>query len=666
MSAFIELNERGDRIAVYFHYNPQLVARIKKEIPGRRFHGADDKAVQAGAPKHWSVPLDLDSAKLLREIFGEDLRLGDGVKAWGRDQVQKERNLGKLAEANDAELSRVAPDFAAWLRPYQRADVKMMAEANVGNFNQPGTGKTVETIAAVIEAGLIDGPHLVLAPLRSIVNVWLPELLAHQPHPVFAAEDSGERKQAIADAIAHFAAGGSGWLVVNWDVIRFFKDKSRLYSFSEGDKVIFNKVNYKVASEWMKIQFNGPDRMKALELADEAGTINVAGITIKSEAQEIMRGGKLQAPLKLRFPELLDIEWNSVTIDEAHKTGLSNASGDSTKGSQFSQAVKKLKAHKKFVLTGTPMGGKPIKLWGYLNWLEPHEYSSKWRWAEKWLVIDDNDYGKTIKPEFKEGVEDKFYQAHKRHMVRRLKREALPGLPPKVHIEVLCEMTPKQRVQYEQMSENAEVRIDGERLSATNVLAEYARLKQFANARCAINEKGEVVPTDDSGKLADLLQRLDEFGIRKTDPEPGARAIIGSESKRMVDMVTSWLRVQGIAADSLTGATKDSGPLLRRFSSDDSEPYVIVMTTQTGGISLNMERAGSVHILDETWNPDDQEQLEDRGDRGSRTTPLVCLYYRTKDTIQETIAQVTQGKAVTNANVLDVRRQVQRPASVSA
>jgi len=118
----------------------------------------------------------------------------------------------------------------------------------------------------------------------------------------------------------------------------------------------------------------------------------------------------------------------------------------------------------------------------------------------------------------------------------------------------------------------------------------------------------------------------------------------------------AYLKKNKIACDALTGDTKDSRPILSRFKSADETPYVIVMTTTTGGVSLNLEEAGSVHILDETWNPDDQEQLEDRGDRGSRTESLRVYYYRTKGSIQQYIAEVTDGKSVTNKNVLDIRR----------
>lgn len=69
---------------------------------------------------------------------------------------------------------------------------------------------------------------------------------------------------------------------------------------------------------------------------------------------------------------------------------------------------------------------------------------------------------------------------------------------------------------------------------------------------------------------------------------------------------------------------------------------------------------GSIHIMDETWVPDDQEQLEDRGER-NRTTPLIVVYYRTKDSIQEYIHQVGINKTRQNNKVLaDKIRQALR------
>jgi SNF2 family DNA or RNA helicase len=88
------------------------------------------------------------------------------------------------------------------------------------------------------------------------------------------------------------------------------------------------------------------------------------------------------------------------------------------------------------------------------------------------------------------------------------------------------------------------------------------------------------------------------------------------------------------------------------------------MTVQTGGVSLNLEAAGSVHALDESWDPDDMTQFFERGDRGTRTTPLLCFTYRTKDTIQEYIADVAGGKAINNQNAYQFKDAYRSRAGV--
>jgi SNF2 family DNA or RNA helicase len=273
----------------------------------------------------------------------------------------------------------------------------------------------------------------------------------------------------------------------------------------------------------------------------------------------------------------------------------------------------------------------------------------------------------------REGLEEEFYNSHSRHLVRRLKRDALPGIPPKVLIEIKCGMTKKQLKQYTKFENDAEVEIQshisgGEpaQVIGTCILAQFTRLKQFANAYCVANAKGEVMPTTDSGKLPYLEEKLDEFGIRRQMPEPNARAIVASESKRFINLVYEWMTESlGISCGLLTGDTPStsrngrmgSQDIINHFQEgDDGLPFVIAMTTQTGGVSLNLERADSVHVLDEHWNPDRQEQLEDRGDRGTRQTPLRVCYYRTAGTVQEYIAMVAAGKKLTNSNVLDTYR----------
>jgi SNF2 family DNA or RNA helicase len=619
--AFCELDDSGARIDIYFKYNFAAKEAVKA-ITGKRFHAEGEHG------PYWSVPLNMENATKIREIFGDNLELGDAIRAWGHREKRTTRRRRRLSVTDDLsvntlKIAKTHLELARYLRPYQRADVALMAEANALNCNQPGTGKTVEVLAALAEAGMAEGAHLVVAPVRSLENVWRPEIERWMPGTVYTSEDPTERVAAVWEGRSAAARGETAWILLNIDMIRVRK-------LAEDSDEPYVKSDHK------GVHYAARDKLHEAILATK---------------------------------------FTSRTVDEFHKMGLPERMSLATLGMDL------IKADRAFMLSGTPMGGKPYKLFAPLRSIEPKKFSSFWRWANEWLEVETEKVRqrgggvREVKSVggIKAGREEAFYEAHAQHLIRRLKRDALPGLPEKVRIIVPCGMTKNQQKQYDKFEADAEVRIEGGMVIADNRLAEFSRLKQFANAYCKFDSKGRVVPTEQSEKIQILLEKLSEFGVapikyRNGKPlhsdsqiyEPGARAIVASQSSRMVEMVTEFLHKQGIECDSLTGDTKDSRPIIKRFKDGSDTPYVIVMTTDTGGVSLNLEEASSIHILDESWNPDDDEQLEDRGDRGSRTTPLVCLYYRTTDTVQEYIAAVAGGKRVTNRNVLDLYRQAKK------
>jgi SNF2 family DNA or RNA helicase len=630
LRAFAELNEPGDRIEVFFPYSPAATEAIRA-IPGRRF-------LPNATPKRWTIPLTLEAGQRLREEFGQGLQLGDALRAWGREEVRRQNSLRSLHEADDAELTRVVADRAAWLRPYQRADVRMMAMANVLNANQPGVGKTVEVIYAVEERG-VRGLHVVLAPITLHKDPWADELAAHAPDAlVFRGDSPAARRKAMAEALAAHAADRSRdvWLILNPDIIRAECDKRAKQLQDESLRGVQGSV---------------------IEL-DRLITARYADRLLLSKDH---KGNGYYA--KPDVEALFKVDIATLVLDEFHKHGLGE-----DRNTLFARAALALgkNAGRRFALSGTPMGGKTIRLWGVLHFIEPETYGSKWRWAETWLKIDDDGFGKKI-GELIPGREEAFYAAHAKHMVRRTRKEALPGLPDKVIIDKLVTMTPKQRKAYDAFSTMSEALVEGGRVSASGILAEFARLKQFANALCEVRD-GDVVPTRESGKLPMILELLDEHGVRKSasglDPEGGARVIVASESKRMAKMVAEVLGEEGLNVKLLTGEVtgKKRDAVIDWYKDVDGptgskEARVLVMTTETGGVGLNLGMTGAIIILDETWTPDDQQQLEDRGMR-NRTTPLIVYYLRTKETIQEYIWEVNEFKAVTNKNVVDLRSKI--------
>jgi len=646
-----EVSDDGDRVNVIFKYHPDRVVKIKK-VPSARF-----VPKEKGGPL-WRLDLDLPTMRKLREQFGDELGLGPKLKAWGHGETTKETKLISMSQADDAELERVPARMVKGvklkgrrkkfkLRPYQKADIKFMSETNSINANQPGAGKTIETIGALIEAGMEWGMHLVFAPKTSLRTVWEDEIkdtykLAGFDEPVILTGDTpDERRKAIAEAKDLAEEGCAFWLVLNPAMGRM-----------------------------KRVRQGKGDNMKFVE--------------------------------ELVSPELAEISWDAMIVDEFHLMGLSNPATLSSRGINY--IAEAAQPTRRYALSGTPMGGKPIKLWGALHFLNPGEFSSRWNWARHWLVINSNQYGSSIEG-IMPGREVDFYNHLKPYLVRRTKREALPGLPPKNRISVWCPMTQRQAEQYKHFATEAEWRIEGAeeegRLTATNVLAEYTRLKQFASAYCDVKQTGrekngipeiKVEPVaSDSGKIESLVEKLREENViasGKDDDDPKC-ALIFSQFKAFVYGLADYLyHEHSIPVGIITGDTKDSArvalknafqeqsieplkalPVRSRVEgidamiANDTPPRVMLMSTEAGGASITLTQADSVHVLDETWVPDNQEQAEDRAHRGDDKTmekdDVRIYYYRTKGAIEEYIMKLVADKALNNKTVLDLRRRMQ-------
>jgi SNF2 family DNA or RNA helicase len=510
----------------------------------------------------------------------------------------------------------------------------MMSLANVGNFNDVGTGKTIEVIGAIHEAELQNKPILVIAPRRSLVNVWEKEFKLWSEISLLTSESPGVRKNYMR-LFAEDGSEAKGAIALIADDLRLEK------SYDIKDQMILG--------EEMAERVKSP----LFACKDYRGN----WYDFKSEIQR----------------DFFQIEWGTFVIDEFHQIGLPN------RKSLFSLAAGLIQAERKWPLSGTPIGGKPRRLWPILNFMYPKQYTSEWRWIDDFLEVTEEEYfikgghGRKrvsrsvggIKP----GTDEHFWNSHRHHMVRRTKKDALPGLPDAVEIIVDTPMTGRQLNDYIRFDEEHEIILEGGgRMTGSIVLSQYTRLRQLANSCMTFlhderdpskRDRTRPIATTPSNKLEYLIERLDENGIRKNDFEPGARAYVGVNDKSFLTITIDALKKAGIDCDRLDGDTKDSAPILKKFHGDQERPYVVAMTIATGGTSLDFGRANSAHALDENWDPDVMTQFFGRGDRGARETPLRCYTYRTPESIQEYVAEVAADKVLNNKTVLAIAKDIE-------
>lgn len=602
-----------DSIIVRFDYTPEMMVRLQK-FAGGKFIGSGE-----GGPGFKFI-LDMTTCKRLREAFGDEVLFHDNIMEWGREKEAERKRLADLSSAESAELSDLSivaeklPKMFEMLRPYQKAGIRFIAESkNPLVADEPGLGKTWEVIASIFQSKLDDGPNLIVCPKISIENVWLYELARFQDHPVFVAPEGRKQRDILMEEV-EFAldVGQPFWLVVNPAMLTYRRSK-------EGNGVYDARTDSYFDSQ---------------------------------------------------FPFISKTNWNCIVVDEAHMSGITNAS------SQTARAISTIKAKKRIATTGTPAGGKAQRLWGLLHWLEPKEFTSRARWSDQWLVksnfVDQRGVTHSDYKGFNSEHEAKFYQAHSQYILRRKKEEVYKEMPPKQYMTVTVDMSVKQAAQYKLMKQEADAKIgeaeDSGRLNVSHVLATYSWLKQFSNAYCDIIEREKVwsdeidgwvqkykaIPTEDCPKLEALMQILEELDV----PNGEEQVVVFTQFRHMADMVTDFLTKKGIPTDKITGSVS-SREKRNQITTDfqaKAGTKVMVMTTKAGGVSINLDMANTVVFLDETWDPDDQTQAEDRCHRVSRVHHVTVYRIKTKGTIEDRISQVLNDKVKINEVLLDMYR----------
>jgi SNF2 family DNA or RNA helicase len=696
MNIFVDHDPGTDRLIMRYHYSrdlPEFMARL----PGAtlKVKGKDPHPEEI----YYVMKASYDNALAIRRVFGSGVEMTLAAKIWGSKQKRETGLLRSLSVAEDADL-KLMPELLPELyelidsgrtvtiknepkpgadeegkpRPYQKADIAFMAaRKNSGNYNHPGLGKTNEVIGAIAESGKLYGQNLVACPVISKETVWKHEWESWvRDVPILITPEGREPRQAMLQHAADLSLAGEPFtLVVNPAMIKYRSEFTRC-EMHEGDLCLEcgygQGVSHRDATGH-RYRRGKPARVHALRSCDEC--------------------------VERLIPEydlLFDLDWDWIVLDEVQKMGVYDMS------SMTYKALAKLPHEHSVQLSGTPFAGKALNVYHLLHLIEPKMFSNKSDFANQWLNVQSNNnpfaqkasHGRAVTiGELKschrhptllsdenvdcdlcDEIRQPFYNMLSSHVVRRTKKEYLTSLPDKQHQHLWVEMTPAQHKQYTEFEDEAEVMIDEFEVGAVGVLAEYARLKQFSNAVQTVEiieeatlehpMKYKLHPTEDSPKLPAIWEIIEDLGIPKREPVDGKfeQLVIYSESVEMIKMVTGWLQKKGVHVEMLIGATsaKNRTRLQREFQAEGGLS-VLCLSTKAAGISINLDRASTGIFLDETWNPDDQEQAEDRCHRGSRVHQVRMIYIRTKGTIQEDIRKHVGKKDNVNKTVLSFRRK---------
>ena len=327
--------------------------------------------------------------------------------------------------------------------------------------------------------------------------------------------------------------------------------------------------------------------------------------------------------LKRDLEHYQGIEFGYQIIDEAQY--IKNA------GTQAAQAVKSIRAARRFALTGTPIENRLSELWSIFDFIMPgylYDYR-KFREELELPIIQEED----------KAALKQLQRLIRPFILRRVKKDVLKDLPEKVETVVYSQMTAEQKKLYQArlllLKKDLEEKNDEEfSRDRIRVLAELVRLRQICctPALCYEDYKGG------SGKLDTFLDLVSGA------VEGGHRLLVFSQFSQMLDMLEQCLISKRLRVLKLTGrdSKEKRRKLVDRFQ--DREADVFLISLKAGGTGLNLTAADMVIHYDPWWNVAAQDQATDRAHRIGQSNRVTVIRMVTKDTVEERILELQERK----------------------
>jgi superfamily II DNA or RNA helicase len=308
------------------------------------------------------------------------------------------------------------------------------------------------------------------------------------------------------------------------------------------------------------------------------------------------------------------------------------------------RSVKKIASPYALVLTGTPLENRLEELISIVQFVDRFRLGPTFRLLHEHQVRDP--VGKVV------GYRDldRLGRTLEPILVRRHKDEVLEQLPPRIDSNVFVPMEELQRKHHE---ENREI--------VARIVYKWRRYRFLSEAdqrrlmialqrmRMACDSSYLLDHVNADGKKADEAATLLDELIERAD----TKAVVFSQWLLMHELLRRRLKGRPwqhvlFHGGVPSGRRKD---LIDRFR-DDPDCRVF-LSTDAGGVGLNLQHAAVVLNMDLPWNPAVLEQRVGRVHRLGQRQPVRVVNFVAQGTIEEGMLGVLQFKKSLFAGVLD-------------
>ncbi len=306
-------------------------------------------------------------------------------------------------------------------------------------------------------------------------------------------------------------------------------------------------------------------------------------------------------------------------------------------------AVKSLRTPYAFVLTGTPLENRLEDLYSLMQVVDPHVLGPLWQFALTFQVLGPK--GEVLASRNLTELRRRLAPV----MLRRDRTLVRDQLPDRIDTRVDLPLTPAQRSLHDDAVSDA-ARLAAIRQKRPLTPREKDALMQaLQRARMACNAAGLIDGVTRGAPKLDELARLLETLCLEDDH----KVVVFSQWERMTRLAVEVCGKLGLGVANLHGGipTKRRGALIERFREDPA--CRVFVSTDAGGVGLNLQAATALINLDLPWNPAVLEQRLARVHRLGQKHPTHVFLLITGEGYEGKVAGLLEAKRALFLTVVD-------------
>lgn len=225
---------------------------------------------------------------------------------------------------------------------------------------------------------------------------------------------------------------------------------------------------------------------------------------------------------------------------------------------------------------------------------------------------------------------------------RRIKQDVLKDLPPMTIQRLWIDLHPSEQAVYRSMEKEWMARLKGgQEISAPVVISQITRMKQFC-----VSPDLAAMPLSDGASYGHGWHTSKFLALLELIQSTDQKIVVFSQFEKAITLLEEMCRHYGIGMVRHTGReTQKSRDLSLDSFRCDPNIQVVGLTTQSGGLGLNLTESSIAVFLDKMWVPAQNEQAAARIHRPGQKFACTVYELLIKNSIESwLVEEKLQGK----------------------